>query len=135
MNKKTLIHERNIALQAIYKRIIHTNVNRNLITNDTIVSIILEEPAPRFYISPHQAELLIIHHRDKKQCASCKRTLKREMVDDLVENFERLRELYPHTPLKKIYEMVVEKPAKSFYISYRCARDIIFNYTGRNGKR
>ena len=129
MNQQTYTHERNAALQELHKRILHAQVNKNLITTDTIVSIILEQPAPRFYITPHQAELLIRRYEnDGCRFATEKITPHREMVVDLYDNYNKLRAKFPHTPIKKICEMVVEQPARSFYMSYTRVRDVILNY-------
>ena len=99
------------------------------------MSIVIEQPAPKFYITPYQAKMIILSHNNTDfHRGNHKSSLKKEMADDLIANYNRLREQFPHTPNEKIYEMVVEQPAKSFYISHRCARDVIFNYTGRNGK-
>ena len=136
MTKQTCIHERNIALQKIYERILKSQVNRNLLSNDAIVSVIIEQPAPRFYITPGHAKEIIhaFKSKDYKRC-NLRSKLRQEMAEDLVANFDRLCKQFPHTPKEKIYEMVVEQPAKLFYVTHRVARDIIFNYTGRNGKR
>lgn len=137
MNNNTIIIERNEAIQAIHKRIIHSNVNKDLLSNDTIVSIILEEPAPRFYISPAMAKRLILHHYNANYHINGggKKKLSQAMVEDLVQNYERLCAKYPKTPKEKIYEYVVEQPAKSFYMSYSRMRDIIFNWRKCVNKR
>ena len=135
MSNKSCIQERNKAIQDIYKRIIHSQVNKNLLSNDIIVSIVLEQPAPRFYISTSMAKKLIMNHYNGCYIhGGGKRTLKKAMDQDLVQNYERLRAQFPNTPKEKIYEYVVEQPAKSFYLTYRCMRDIIFNWTGRSRK-
>lgn len=137
MTYSTLTNIRNTEIQNIYKRILKSAVNINSLNNDAIVSIVLEQPAPRFYISPGQAETLISNYYNMG-CTfpDNKRTIKQEMTVDLVANYERLRNRFPHTPKDRIYEMVVEQPAKSFYITHRNMRDIIFNYNiyGRRKK-
>lgn len=137
MTYSTLTNIRNTEIQNIYKRILKSAVNINSLNNDAIVSIVLEQPAPRFYISPGQAETLISNYYNMGGTfPDNKRTIKQEMTMDLVANYERLRNKFPHTPKDRIYEMVVEQPAKSFYITHRNMRDIIFNYNiyGRRKK-
>ena len=54
------------------------------------------------------------------------------MIKDLVENFERLRNKYPDATRGTLYQMVVEQPAKSFYLSEHRIYEIIFTYSGRS---
>ncbi len=56
------------------------------------------------------------------------------MIADLIDNFNRLKQENPNAPLEWLYEVVVEQPSKSFYMSKHRIEEIIFNYTGRNGK-
>lgn len=136
MGSQTLIHERNIALQDLHKRILHSSVNKNLLTTDIIVSIILEEKAPRFYITPHQAELLVRKYRnDGCRFPSNKIGPRREMIKDLNEEYEKLVARFPHTPKKTIFKMLVEQPAKSFYMRDYRVRDVILNYRRYAKKR
>ena len=130
------IDERNLALQNIYKCILKSNVNRNLMNNDMIISIVMEQPAPKFYISPKEAKKLILsYYKSNGELPIRKKSLTREMAKDLVENYEMLRKKFPHTDKERIYEYVVEQPAKSFYMSYNSVRAVIFNYKGRTKRR
>lgn len=137
MNERECIKERNLALQEIYKRIRKSHVNMNLLSRDMIVSIILEQPAPRFYITPDRAKSIILSHYNNgqgKMRQFNKRPQTRELIDDLVANYERLKAQFPHTPDERLYEMVVEQPAKSFFMTHHRVKEVIFNYTGRNHK-
>lgn len=129
-----LSDERNLVLQGLYNRIIKSHVNLKMMSRDMIVSVIIEQPAPRFYIAPQRAKWLILYyyrHKDKLPMSGNKK----KMIEDLVENYERLCKEFPNTDKEKIYEYVVEQPAKSFYMSHRNIRDVIFNYTGRQNRR
>ena len=122
--------ERNRAIQELYNQIRRSQVNKNLLTRNVIISTILEQPAPRFYILPYQAKVLILRYYNN----GCKipentKPNKREMIQDLIANYERLRNQFPHTPKEKIYEMVVEQPAKSFYMTFARVQDVVFNYS------
>ena len=132
MNERECIKERNLALQEIYKRIRKSHVNMNLLSRDMIVSTILEQPAPRFYITPDRAKYILLHHNNWQ---GNKRPQTQELIDDLVANYERLKAQFPHTPDERLYEMVVEQPAKSFFMTHHRVKEVIFNYTGRQNRR
>ena len=81
MNERECIKERNLALQEIYKRIRKSHVNMNLLSRDMIVSIVLEQPAPRFYITPNRAKYILLHYNNLQ---GNKRPQTQELIDDLV---------------------------------------------------
>ncbi len=56
------------------------------------------------------------------------------MVADLKATFARLQSENPYATKEWLYEKVVEQPAKSFYMSKHRIKEIVFNYSGRNGK-
>jgi len=133
MNERECIKERNLALQEIYKRIRKSHVNMNLLSRDMIVSIILEQPAPRFYITSDRAKYILLHYNNWQGKKLRPKT--RELIDDLVANYEKLKAQFPHTEDKILYEMVVEQPAKSFFMTHHRVKEVIFNYTGRQNRR
>ena len=127
MEEKALIELRNEDVRKAYERVSKASVGINYISSETIISIVADEPAPRFYISPYWARVIIRNHY--KGTNSCR--VKQAMILDLVENYERLLALKPNMRKKTLYGMVVEQPAKSFYISPRSIKEIVFNYKGR----
>lgn len=129
METYKIIEQRNFALREAYKQIIKASRGINNVSRRTIISIIQEMSAPRFYITPFTAQLYI---NNNNQCRDKSR--KKEMIADLMDNYNLLKQKNPNAPKMWLYEMVVKQPAKSFYMSSHRIEEIIFNYTGRNGK-
>ena len=127
MKIESLIQQRNSDLRTLSAQIIASTKNVQYMSRQTILDIMQEQSAPRFYLSPYQASLYILraYHDNNKNCR------KQDMIADLLENYERLRRLFPEAKKIVLYEMLVEQPAKSFYLSSKRMREIIFNYTGR----
>lgn len=130
MSSNRIISERNAALREVHKRIIKASGGIGNVSRGAIVSLIGEQSAPRFYISPFTARLYITQ---RYKCSE-ENSPKQAMVSDLVETYRRLIVTYPNAPKEWLYEKVVEQPAKSFYLSAHRIEEIIFNYSGRNGK-
>lgn len=129
-NKNLLLLERDEELRKIHKRIVsESGLNKKYLTRDFIVAQIEKCAAPRFYISEHVACLLVTAHYNGRVTHQTKR--KRQMVEDLVEVFEKVRDANLNAPMGEIWEMVVEHPAKSFYLSQARIIEIIFNYHDR----
>lgn len=129
MRPVTLIEQRNEALRVLHKNIIAESHGIQYLTRQSIISFIHEQPAPRFYITPFTARLYI---NNNNKCAD--NGEKQDMIADLFENYHRLCRENPNAPKEWLYEVVVEQPAKSFYMSKHRIEEIIFNYSGRNGK-
>lgn len=127
MGEQSLIRQRNIDLQGVYTRLIGVTSNIQYLSRSTILSIMQEQAAPRFYLTPYQASLYILRGMKGGNVGYRKQA----MIADLIENYERLRREYPEATKTALYEMVVEQPAKSFYLSRKRMREIIFNYRGR----
>lgn len=131
MKELTLIQLRDKELRHCYEKILRSCSNTRLLSRRSILSLLSGMPAPRFFITPYWASLYILRHYKGLNI----NRRKRGMIDDLVENYERLRIEYPYATKCDLYEMLVEQPAKSFYMSEQRIKEIIFNYTGRNGKK
>lgn len=128
MDEISLINERNAALKAEYQRIFKDGANLRYAKLSTIISILQEQPAPRFYVTPEWAGVLIKRwYRNH----GCKNKRKRQMVQDLVQNFERLQRMYPDAKKTTLYQLATEQPAKSFYMSTHRIMEILLNYSGR----
>ena len=134
MNDPIIFEQRNAALRKLYSDIIHAQgVNLNYMSRSTILDIIAEQPASRFYITPEIAGWYICQYYSGKM--PLMKAHKQQMVLDLVSVYERLRKEHPDMRKWVLYEKVVEQPARSFYMNTKRIKEIIFNYTGRNGKR
>lgn len=130
MEDQTLIEQRNAALKELYASIIKASKSIGFVSRKNVISIILDQPAPRFYITPYVAYIYLTNYR--KRGENCR---KQEMIKDLKKNFNRLRHQYPNATVDWLYKMVVEQPAKSWYMTPQRVEEIIFNYSGRNGKK
>lgn len=127
----TLSQMRNNELRRLYAALTSGNsVNKIHMSKSMIVDVIYEHPAPRFYIERAMAWKYILG--EWSQTNTNRR--KRDMIADLMENFKRLCEEHPYDKKEVIVGMAIEQPAKSFYMSKHRIKEIIFNYSGRNGK-
>lgn len=115
-----------------YLRNLHTHVIRNsginplYLSRDTILDTICSSPAPRFYINAKQAQHYVTsYYRGVKLHRSAH---KMAMIKDLVAVFEEIRPENMHLPMREIWQMVVEHPAKSFYLTRQRVKETIFNY-------
>ena len=129
------MNERKEALNEAYKRIISSQgINSTYMKRELVISLLTEVAAPRFYLKPYQAQILIRKYYKNDCKPTCSNELKNKMVEDLVEQYEKLRNEFPHLPKNQIWEKVVKQPAKSFYMTPHRIEEVIFNYTGRNSK-
>ena len=127
MDKHSIVYKRNQALERAYKRIIKAGKGVNFMSRKTIIALIQEQPAPRFYITPFTAQIYILGKKRKWRANP-------DMIADLMENYNRLKAENPDAKKEWLYETVVEQPAKSFYMSDKRIEEVIFQYSGRNGK-
>ena len=110
-------------LKAVYARLISTQgINLNYVTRETLVDLLMNQPAPRFYLEPRTVEHLLMRYFKGQKTSNPSRT------QDLAEAFRRVRERKPRAPMSDIWLEVSMQPAKSFYMSKRNIRDVIFNY-------
>ncbi len=128
MEEISLIRQRNKDLHTAYKRLLQATIGARYVSRESILTLLQQQPAPRFYLTPYQAMRYICAYYQMKTATH----RKQEMILDLVETYERLRKQYPQTTKTILYEMVVEQPAKSFYMSKHRIQEIVFNYSGRN---
>lgn len=119
--------QKNDDLRDAHSKIIKANHGMRIPLN-TLLAVLAEQPAPRFYISPFTAWLYLTKHRNPKN------KLTQEMIEDLQENLARLKRENPDASNIWLYEKVVKQPAKSFYMSPHRIKEIIFHYTGRTSK-
>ncbi len=50
------------------------------------------------------------------------------MIKDLVEVYDKVKAKYKRSPQETIWRITVESPAKSFYITKRLLKEILFDY-------
>lgn len=123
----TLTDQRDRDLKNLHTSVIkNSGVNPMYLTREFIVSTLASQPAPRFYIKAQQAESYVVGYY--KQVSYVKSELKRSMILDLVQVFEQIRSDNIHLPMADIWQLVVEHPAKSFYLSNQRIKEIIYNY-------
>lgn len=123
MDRYGLTYQKKRDLIAVYDRLRSTEgINMNLIPRSSIIDLIAKEPAPRFYIEPRTAEMLVLKH------IKGIRTRMPERTQDLYEAFLQVREMYPKAKMADIWDKVCEHPAKSFYTSKRTIRDFVYGW-------
>lgn len=105
-----------------------SGVNGKYITREFVAQVLSEQKAPRFYLEWQTARRLINHWYDGILCSN---PLLRERQENLVEVFEDIRKKNIHMPIEDVYRLVVEHPAKKFYLTKYHIIEIVYNYRNR----
>lgn len=122
-----LTKQRDADLRNLYTQVIKkSGVNPMYLPRETILDALSEHTAPRFYIEPFQARHYVTLYYSKRTIH--KSPIKQAMIRNLVEVFETIRPQHMNLPMAEIWQMVVEHPAKSFYLSRQRIKEIILNY-------
>ena len=129
-NSNWLKKERDKAILAIHTRIINdSGINKKYLTRDIVAKKIQECSAPRFYIDTRQCRYLVRAYYNGKLDKSS--PLCQAKAKDLAEVFEKIRETHPNDYMEDIFGMVVQQPAKSFYLSKSRIIEILYRYHDR----
>ena len=122
--KNELKNQRNKDLLILVERIRNEKgINMNYISRNAFVEILMQQPAPRFYLEPRTVEHILMNYfKNERQQIVDART------QDLYEAFCRVREKNPYMPMADVWYLVSLQPAKSFYLSASRIREIIFNH-------
>lgn len=123
---KDLTTYRDLELRSRFQDIRDSGVNKMYYNWKLVVRMLSKQPAPQFYISPKKAEQYV--HSYYRGEFLVKSSLARAMVRDLVDNYERIIAERNGKKMCEIWEMVVESPAKSFYLKESTIRHIIYEY-------
>ena len=124
---QTLTEQRDNDLRNLHAIVIkNSGVNPMYLSRETIVQTIASHSAPRFYICARLAQSYVIGYYKNRE--SVKYDRKKAMILDLVRVFEEIRSENIHLPMSDIWQMVVEHPAKSFYLTNQRILEIIYNY-------
>jgi len=127
---KSLKGMRDEELRKIYVSIIkESGINSKFLTRNFVVGQIQKCNAPRFYITPHMAAVIIWSYRNGK--VTHKSKIKLAMVQNLMDVYEETVRDYPNEPMYLILERVVTHPAKSFYMSSERIMEVIYQYHDR----
>lgn len=125
-----LQEKRNKALVEAYEQLISSKcVNTSYLTQSTILKIMSEIPAPRFYITPHVAQLHV--HLYRAGVYNVVSPIKARMIEELNEVYERICKENKGLSKWCIWELVVMEQASSFFMSERNMKEVLFNYKGR----
>ena len=125
--RNSLQDKRNKELEKIYQNIISSShVNISHMSTETILNMVANHPAPRFYITPKMAERYVLGF--KRQDPAILNSRKLPMILDLVEVYDRIVARKKRDLRFVIWECVVQSAAKSFYVTPRRIREIIFKY-------
>ena len=127
MKNISLIQNRNEALVNLYMSLMSSkSINRNLLDRYIAIDYIIQQPAERFYITPKMAERYVLGYLRGDKRVLCSR--KRAMIEDLVSVYRRIVNSRDGSKKVDIWEEVVSSPAKSYYITARRAKEIVFGY-------
>lgn len=132
-NTRHITKVRNHDLQHLHDQILSIRgINQHYLTRRFVIDRIMASPAPRFYIDSKRAEIYVTAwYRGE---VVHKSIYKNHMVQDLVSVFEEIRDRYPDEQMSDIWEMVVQHPAKSFYMSRKRVEEVIYNWR-KNGEK
>jgi len=119
--------ERDSELRKRYDDILKSGVNCRYIDRDMVVRTIANQPAPRFYISPKTAEQHVLRYYRGE--VTNKNATTRAMIKDLVENYEILKAEMPNAYHYEIWDALILRPAKRFYLSEASIKSIVYGYT------
>lgn len=129
-----LLKERDDEIRKIHKRIVNeSGINKKYLTREFIIQQIQKSAAPRFYLEPKRAMEYVNSYKRGELRHSRKH--KQAMVLDLAEVFEEVRAAHLNDQMGEIWQMVVEHPAKSFYLSPSRIIEIIYEYHDRKRVR
>ncbi len=119
---KQILTDRNKDLRAAYDKI-RKVLDLSFLDPETLCHIMASLPAPRFYIDSATARLYLNGVRRPKTSVT------QALVEDLKENFQRLRQKYSgETPNCELHELLVEQPAKHFYLTHRTILCVVKHY-------
>lgn len=127
--KNKLQHTRNKEIEKVYRNIMSSRVNMDYVNTESVLKLVCDHPAPRFYITPKMAERYVLGY--KKQDPAILNSRRLPMILDLVEAYDRITSRRKRQMRFVVWESVVESEAKSFYVTPRRVRDIIFKYAKR----
>jgi hypothetical protein len=123
---------RNKEVEKVYKNIVSSSsANMRYVSRDVVLEIIMQHPAPRFYITPKMAERYVLGY--KRQLPSIINSSKLPMIEDLVSVNDKAVIRYKNQSRTMIWEHVVKSQAKSFYMTKKRIEEIIYKW--RNGNK
>lgn len=123
MDKKGLTYQKKMDIVAVYDRLRSTEgINMNLVPRSSLVDLVANEPAPRFYLEPRTIEHMVMRYIKGIKTPLPERT------EDLYQAYCRVKEEHPHAKMDEIWYLTSLQPAKSFYTSKRTIRDFIFGW-------
>ena len=117
---------RDCELRKRFNDIRNSGVNEKYYDWNVVVKVLAKSPAPRFYLSPKMAEQYVLNFKRGKFLVKSK--IGHAMIRDLAENYDRIKELYPYKKSFEIWQLVVDSPAKSFYLKEKTIRYIVYEY-------
>ena len=122
--------ERNNELLKAYKKVIKSVSQIRL---KEIGVMVVNSPAPRFWVSEERATTVISSMLKGKDVLSSMRQSKREMFQEIYRRVIELRKLkkYRSQTLSSVVFTVVNSPAPKFYMKASSAIEILFKV--RNG--
>ncbi len=121
---KDFTSDRNRDLRLAYIKFLNDNDYNNSSHID-ILRIVINSPAPRFYISVQQAAKHIHNKQKGIKPSANKRT--KQMADDLYCLYLEKRKQHPYEKSIRTIERVVHSSAPQFYISIKTLQNLIYS--------
>lgn len=121
-------HERNRALLKAYRHHIHHCSHINL---PSIGRLIVDSPAPRFWVSEDRATAVVSAIMRGHPVLDAMRLSKREMFHEIYIRTMELKQTHPRAHLCELVSRVINSPAPKFYMEPSSALQYIFKI--RNG--
>ena len=123
MKRGTLTIQKRKDLIAAYNRIRSAGgVNMEYVSREIVIELLIQEPAPQFYLTPRAIADDVLRYIKGKP------TRNPERSKDLYEAYCRVMETTKQRKMIYVWTEVSLQPAKSFYLSRRSIRDIIYGY-------
>lgn len=114
--------ERIAYLMGEYRRYISSSTH---IRMEELFSYIVNQPAPRFWVSPVRAAV-VVGSMMRGNKLSKMRPSKIEMFQEIYKRVLALRERHPQAPLSRLVEEIVLSPAPKYYLTPSSAKIMIY---------
>ena len=111
----------------LYDAFKHVISDMDHIVLDEALTLTVNSPAKRFYISADRAYGVIVRW-DKYGKTRLLSDERQEMYDELYRIIVRLREIRPELPLQHLIEIAIDQPAPKFYLKTNSAKIILCNF-------
>lgn len=99
------------------------------ITVTGLMQKVVESPASRYWVSPERA-CVVMRKLERGEPIAYMKPNKQRMYTALYREYAAYRREHPGTPMKHAVEIVVERPAPCFAVTWRVAGNIVRRLKG-----